>query len=131
MSSKSKRQYETRLKKLRQKIDKVDRTLLKTLARRFQIVERVGALKRKSGVTIRQRSRWSELMRERIRLAKRLGLRASLVRLIFESIQEEAIACQTRAMRVSKARLPSSKTLIRNHKNKAHKSRVKRERNDK
>ncbi|AEH44803.1 Prephenate dehydratase [Thermodesulfatator indicus DSM 15286] len=47
-----KKEIEARLKELRQEIDRVDRTILDCLKRRYSIVKEVGHLKRKLGVEV-------------------------------------------------------------------------------
>jgi chorismate mutase len=86
------------LKKLRLEIDKVDRDLLKSLARRNRSIERMARLKYDKGLGVRQKSRWAEVMRDRLARAESLGVDTQLIEKIFKEIQRESIQRQNRLM---------------------------------
>ncbi len=101
ISKKSARKIETafqnKLESLRAKIDKADRAMIEALAHRTNIVEKIGRAKKKHGEPLRQKSRWNQLLRDRIRQATQLGVDRKLILAIFECIQKESIARQARA----------------------------------
>ena len=82
------------LEKLRKKIDKADHELLRALAFRFSAVRSIGLLKKANGIPIRQSARWKEVVRDRLKLAKKMGLSGDLADKIFTAIHREAIRTQ-------------------------------------
>jgi chorismate mutase len=84
------------LKRLRKKIDRADQALLKAFSARFQAVERVGDLKRKLGLPVVQKARWNELLQDRLKRAKRLGVSDKFIQIVFKQIHLEAIRIQKR-----------------------------------
>lgn len=88
------RKAQAKLKKLRNKIDAVDRLFMKELAKRFQVVREVGLLKNEFNFPIHQQSRMKEMLNGRRDDAARLKLDGKLVYNIFDLIHEASIACQ-------------------------------------
>ncbi len=84
------------LRQLRKKIDQADRALIKALGNRFKAVKEVGVLKRKLKLQIVQKSRWNEVLRDRIRAARSEKVSITMVKKIFEIIHGEAIRIQRR-----------------------------------
>jgi len=84
------------LKLLRAKIDKADKELLIALASRMKTVRKIGHIKRKLGIPIKQMGRWNEVMRSRLSKAKNLGLDPDFTRLFFQQIHREALKIQKR-----------------------------------
>ena len=99
--------YHQQLAGLRAQIDCADLALLKALARRRRIVERIGRLKSRYQVEVLQRSRWSFLRRDCLKTARTLGVSLSLVKEIFESIQKQSL--QQQASLGSSSSAPSAK----------------------
>jgi chorismate mutase len=87
------------LAKLRREIDDVDRAVLKELAKRARIAERIAEVKGRSQIPVLQAKRRAELMRDRIARARRLGLNPGLIVRLFELIQEDSIAVQRKALK--------------------------------
>lgn len=87
-------QQRERLEKLRETIDSLDHSLIKVLARRFSVVQRIGELKRAMKEPVLQTRRRNEILRTRKRHARELGLDPEFIARIFEFIQKEAIALQ-------------------------------------
>ena len=83
-----------KLKRLRKKIDSADQKLLKALSQRFAAVERVGKLKKERKMPIVQKARWKELLVDRVKRAKKLGVSESFIRSVFKLIHLEAIRLQ-------------------------------------
>ena len=81
------------LKKFREEIDRLDETLISTLAMRFQITDKVGALKKAEKLSPVDRQREAEQEKRILALAKRAGLREdialSVLRLIIDSVVED------------------------------------------
>lgn len=82
------------LRRLRRRIDVIDRRVLAALADRFKVVRQVGALKQKLGLETYQASRWEELLATRVALAKKLGLDDAFTKGFFHLIHEEALSVQ-------------------------------------
>ena len=93
--------YNTKLAKLRLKIDAADHALIRALAKRDRTVQQIGRLKGQFGAPILQKSRWIALMRDRVRLAVELGVDPSLVQEIFESIQKQSLIQQAKLSQTS------------------------------
>ncbi|MEO7162080.1 MAG: chorismate mutase [Bdellovibrionia bacterium] len=53
---------------LRKKIDNLDTRLIAILKKRFQIVRKIGKLKKEMSIPVFQKSRWTQLIRDRIKL---------------------------------------------------------------
>lgn len=87
--------YEKKISVLRKKIDAADKVLIKTLATRGHIVDQIGRLKKMSQTPIRQKSRWRQLMKSRLDLAKKLNVDKKLITHLFELIQRDSIRRQS------------------------------------
>jgi len=74
------------IKKLRAQIDKIDEKLLKILAERFKITQKVGEYKKKYKLPVIDREREKEIFQKRKLLAEKLGLDALMVKQIFHLI---------------------------------------------
>ena len=81
------------LNKFREEIDRLDETLVNTLAMRFQITDKVGALKKAEKLPPIDRQREVEQEKRILELAKKAGLREdialSVLRLIIDSVVED------------------------------------------
>lgn len=86
------------LDELRQQIDKLDTTLVETLARRMKISEEIGKFKFEHGITILQERRYDEVLRNRTELADKFGLDADFVIKIYETIHEASVGKQMEIM---------------------------------
>lgn len=78
------------LKKFREEIDRLDEILISTLAMRFQITDKVGALKKAENLPPVDRQREAKQEEQIRELAKKAGLREdialSVLRLIIDSV---------------------------------------------
>ena len=92
----SSKSFQSRLKKLRKKIDVSDRALLKALGSRMATVERVGRIKVAAGIPLLQKTRWKDLMEERLKIASRLGLSGPFTIALYALIHQEALRIQRR-----------------------------------
>ncbi len=88
------REAERKIARLRKEIDRADRQLISALSKRFEASSRIGEIKMKEGIPILQPSRWSEVLKSRLRLGKDLGLNASLIRQIYGIIHRESLRQQ-------------------------------------
>ena len=83
---------------LRGKIDKLDGRLILLLKQRFQIVEQIGALKKELGIPIFQKSRWTRLIQNRIKLTSQSDgnrkMSSLFIRDLFTLIHSESLDLQ-------------------------------------
>ena len=83
-----------KMRRLRSRIDRADRKLFQALGERFQAVQELGVLKRKLGIPVLQKTRWKEVMQERLALAESQGLSERFAKKFLKLIHEEAIRVQ-------------------------------------
>jgi len=74
------------LKWLRGEIDAVDRGLIELLARRNEISKEIGQYKREKGLSIRDRKREREMMKEKTQWARDLGVDEAFIEQLFHLI---------------------------------------------
>ncbi len=84
----------TSLELLRKDIDDIDLKLLQLFAQRFEIVNKMGVLKRDSGMTIMQGQRWSNLVENRLKQALELGINVDFVKELLKVVHDESIRIQ-------------------------------------
>lgn len=82
------------LEEYRREIDAIDRELLELLARRFTIVRKIGIHKRTAGLDALSPGRVASLLADRAALARSLGLRPAMVKEMFETMINHAIAIE-------------------------------------
>lgn len=82
------------LEKYRTTIDELDEQLLEILARRMNISEQIGILKKEQNLAPFQPDRWQALLNDRIKKGGKLRLNSDLIKKIFESIHMESIKRQ-------------------------------------
>jgi chorismate mutase-like protein len=82
------------LKRLRRRIDTLDRQVLTALGRRFEVVRAIGELKRAHGLGTYQKQRWEALMAERLALGAELGLAPAFTEDFFRAVHREALRLQ-------------------------------------
>jgi len=97
------------LRELRRELDEIDEALLDLLARRAEALERVGALKARSGLKVFHREREDELLRAKRRLAERRGQDPDFIENVFRQIILQSHRQQTDALR--RKRAPDPKTI--------------------
>ena len=88
-------QFTNQLEKLRSQIDRLDEELIHTLKMRKVIVEKIAQAKVEQNITALQRSRFDQLMKERLDNASKLGLDGDFIKEIFNAIHEDSIKIQT------------------------------------
>lgn len=75
-----------KLQEFRKKIDKIDQKLLKILAERFKVTQKIGQYKKRYSLPLRDKERERQLLKNLDNLAKKLKLNQKLVREIFQAI---------------------------------------------
>ncbi len=83
-----------RLEALRQEIDKEDQMIVAALARRFDLVNQIGHLKKEEGIKVLQMNRWRKVLSDRLEQAGQENLSPSLIRKLYELIHMESISLQ-------------------------------------
>ena len=87
-----------KIDRLREQIDHLDRRLITLLKKRFQIVRQIGTLKKEMGLPVFQKSRWTQLMRDRIKRSRgpngRRTLSVLFIRDLFTLIHSESLDLQ-------------------------------------
>ncbi|MCB1651748.1 MAG: chorismate mutase [Alphaproteobacteria bacterium] len=78
------------LKDYRQQIDAIDQELITLLARRYEIVRAVGALKARENLSVIQHERAEHVKQKACELASQKGLSPDLVRKIYETMIDYA-----------------------------------------
>lgn len=86
------------LEAYRREIDTIDSELVKLLARRMEIADRIGGEKLRHDVAILQNGRWNTIVKRALVEARRLGLSPEFVRTILEAIHVESINRQNTIM---------------------------------
>jgi chorismate mutase len=88
-------EFNNRLAQLRRIIDSIDEEMVQILAKRMQVVEKIGEYKKENNVTIFQLERWNEIMQTRTSLGENLQLNAEFIQRILQEIHKESIQIQT------------------------------------
>ncbi len=91
---KTQQQALKKIKKLRRKVDQIDRKLLATLRERFSVIEHIGALKNRHGLPIMQKNRSNEILKDRKKRGKKLGLDGPFIAALYKLIFKKAIERQ-------------------------------------
>lgn len=92
------RDFEDNLEELRRVIDTLDDEIIRKLAARMEVVERIGHYKRRHNVTILQVERWDEIVRTRTALATAVRLGDDFIADLLRLIHRESIQLQERVM---------------------------------
>jgi chorismate mutase len=99
-------QAEKKLSQLRKQIDRADRQLMKALGVRLATVKKIGHIKIAQGLPLLQKARWNEVMAERLKIAKRVGLAQEFTHALYELIHQEALRIQNKLPKTKKRFLP-------------------------
>ena len=92
------RSFHFTLDELRAQVDGLDKEIIARLAQRMRISEEMGRLKKRSGITILQTSRWDQIVHERLREGCSQGLSGEFMSELLKAIHEESIGHQNRVM---------------------------------
>ena len=79
-----------KLEKLRKEIDKIDNDLIKIIAKRFKITERVRDFKKENNLPIEDKNREAQILEKANVLAKKIGINSDLAKNILMQIISEA-----------------------------------------
>ena len=79
----------------RKQIDALDEALLSLLAKRMDIVRKIGAHKKQNGLPARDQKRWNTLLAKLLSIAKDNGINPNLVKKIWNAIHEQALIYET------------------------------------
>lgn len=86
------------LQKLRCEIDSLDQNVLDLLAKRMDISEQIGSLKKENNIPILQVSRWSDILNQAIEKGKQIGLSSEFIHNYLAAIHQESINRQNKIM---------------------------------
>lgn len=90
--------FERELERLREDIDRLDAELLELLARRMEISESIGRIKRDSDVAILQQRRWRAIVEKAMARAEKAGMSREFMQAVLDAIHAESIDRQNRVM---------------------------------
>jgi len=88
----------TRLQNLRDNIDIIDEELLRILSKRLDMVAEIGKHKKKNSITILQIERWNSILKNRLLMGDKLGLRPEFLKKILALVHQESIHIQNQIM---------------------------------
>ncbi len=83
-----------KLRELREKIDNLDEEFLKLLSTRMQFSRDIATIKKKLNMSALQMKRWNEILEDRIKFSKDLGLDEDFIIKIMEQVHKESIRAQ-------------------------------------
>ena len=87
-----------KLRNLRAQIDLIDSELLDLLARRMQVADEIGLVKKEQNVAILQNERWNDILAKMIREGEEQGLSDEFIQRIFKAIHQESINHQKKVL---------------------------------
>lgn len=86
------------LEHLRQQMDSIDAEIVDLVARRMELSEQMGLLKKEQNMTVYNPGRWREIVDLRTRQAEKLKLSPQFILAIYEKIHHESIQTQLRVL---------------------------------
>ncbi len=81
---------ENELEKMRLEIDKIDSEIVQLFAKRFEVVRKIGTLKKANGVEIVDKNRWKKVLEKVENLAEKNGISTKFIYEIYEKIHDYA-----------------------------------------
>lgn len=90
--------FQVFLEEMRDQIDEADRDIIEALARRMELVEKIGDFKKENNVTIFQVDRWNEIYRTRADWGQRRNLDREFVEETYKLIHIASIKKQTEVL---------------------------------
>lgn len=82
------------LEYMRQMMDSLDAEIIDLIARRMELSERIGTIKKDCNITAYQPERWSEIVKTRGEMADKLNLSHDFIIALYEKIHDESIKKQ-------------------------------------
>ena len=86
------------LEYLRQLMDSVDAEIVDLLARRMELSERMGGIKKDCNMTVYNPDRWREIVETRSAQATKLNLPADFILALYEKIHHQSIKKQLQVL---------------------------------
>lgn len=90
--------FNSQLTNLRTQIDELDSKLISILAKRMQIADAIGQVKKEKNVAVLQSNRWNEVLRRMIAEGEGKGLSEEFILRLFKAIHQESIVHQEKVM---------------------------------
>ncbi|PIQ72178.1 hypothetical protein COS31_00735 [Candidatus Roizmanbacteria bacterium CG02_land_8_20_14_3_00_36_15] len=88
--------FQQQLAEHRKEIDLCDKQIIEALAKRMEVVEKVGVLKKQHNVPPLDPSRWQQVVETRKAMAQQLGLKPELVGAIWEIFHQYALELEAK-----------------------------------
>lgn len=83
------------LNEYREKIDSLDKQIIKLLSERFEVVKQVWKYKKKNDMKPLQSWRWQEVLDSRKALAKELWVKEDLIEIIWNNMHDYALELES------------------------------------
>jgi len=80
--------------KIRTQIDEIDFEIIKLLAHRMELAQKIGDVKRENQMTILQMERWKDVVETRLNFGNTTGLERNFLLKILQTIHEESLRIQ-------------------------------------
>ena len=97
--------YKHLLNELREHIDDVDREIIDILAKRIDLVEKIGEFKKEQELTSFQVERWNEIAKSRINWAKDKNLDETFIKDLYKLIHLASINAQNKVIHKKKNKI--------------------------
>ncbi len=91
-------EYKNKLNTYRTQIDVVDNKILEVIAKRMEIVDNIGLLKKDNNVAILQTERWNEMLQKMIKNGEENKLSEKFILTLYKAIHQESINHQKKIM---------------------------------
>jgi chorismate mutase len=86
------------LRLMREQIDQIDGEVLRLLAARSKVAERIARVKREGNLAVFQPKRWDAVLHDRMEQGQEQGLSEEFVKGIFERIHAESVRVQEKTI---------------------------------
>ncbi len=81
---------------LRKQIDKIDNSIINSLARRIQIVKKIGQYKKSKNIPPFDKFRWQQVLTTIMKKSKSLGLDQKMIKKIYHLIHKQSLKIETK-----------------------------------
>ncbi len=89
-------EYNQEIKKLRNNIDDIDQKILALFAQRFDVINKVGILKKQHNISPLQPARWNEVLENICQKGGQKGLSKDFIKNIWNNIHQEALKIENK-----------------------------------
>lgn len=79
------------LDKLRQQINEIDKSLISLIKQRFELTHKIGVLKKRIGLPIRDKRRERQVLEMTTLEAQNLGLDKKLIKSLYKAFMKQAV----------------------------------------